>query len=145
MNLAITTPASVTGRGSVSGHRSAYGHRDRAPMRPVAFPMRRRIALAQLHANGHLRFDSDAARLSPLMTLTSMLAAPCAFTSPAGVDGRPLRIAGEAADTRHLEELLLALAAIGPTTTSIILSSHVQGRPLLPALRRQDTPVGERT
>lgn len=48
-------------------------------------------------------------------------------------------------DTRHLEELLLVLAAIGPTTTSIILSSPVEGRPLLPALLRQDTPVAERT
>ena len=43
-------------------------------------------------------------------------------------------------DTRHLEELLLALAAIGPITTSIILSSPVKGRPLLPALLRQDPP-----
>jgi len=48
-------------------------------------------------------------------------------------------------DTRHLEELLLALAAIGPTTTSIILSSPVEGRPLLPALLKQDTPLVERT
>ena len=48
-------------------------------------------------------------------------------------------------DTRHLEELLLVLAAIGPTTTSIILSSPVEGRPLLPALLRQDAPAVERT
>jgi hypothetical protein len=46
-------------------------------------------------------------------------------------------------DTRHLEELLLALAAIGPTTTSIILSSPIEGRPLLPALLRQDPRGGE--
>ena len=48
-------------------------------------------------------------------------------------------------DIRHLEKLLLVLAAIGPTTTSIILSSPVEGRPLLPALLRQDAPVVERT
>jgi Lrp/AsnC family transcriptional regulator, leucine-responsive regulatory protein len=34
-------------------------------------------------------------------------------------------------DTGHLEELLLTLSAIGPTTTSIILSSPVEARPLL--------------
>jgi Lrp/AsnC family leucine-responsive transcriptional regulator len=48
-------------------------------------------------------------------------------------------------DTGHLEELLLALAAIGPTTTSIILSSPVEGRPLLPALLAHDAAVVERT
>ncbi|MFD5317057.1 Lrp/AsnC family transcriptional regulator [Streptomyces sp. NPDC127098] len=36
-------------------------------------------------------------------------------------------------DTRHLEELLLAFAAVGTTTTSIVLSSPVDGRPLVPA------------
>jgi|BarGraNGADG00212_1021973.scaffolds.fasta_scaffold15933_2 Lrp/AsnC family transcriptional regulator, leucine-responsive regulatory protein len=49
-------------------------------------------------------------------------------------------------DTEHLEELLLALSAIGRTTTSIILSSPVPGRPLLlPALLAQDAPLVERT
>jgi Lrp/AsnC family transcriptional regulator, leucine-responsive regulatory protein len=42
-------------------------------------------------------------------------------------------------DTRHLEELLLALSSIGQTTTSIILSSPVEGRPLL--LPAQDAPL----
>jgi Lrp/AsnC family leucine-responsive transcriptional regulator len=41
-------------------------------------------------------------------------------------------------NTRHLEELLLAMSAIGPTNTSIILSSPVEGRPLLLA---RDTSV----
>jgi Lrp/AsnC family leucine-responsive transcriptional regulator len=43
-------------------------------------------------------------------------------------------------NTGHLEELLLALSAIGPTKTSIILSSPVEGRPLLLA---RDAPVVE--
>ena len=46
-------------------------------------------------------------------------------------------------DTRHLEELLSVLAAIGTTTTSIILSSPVEGRPLLPA-RALRWPVAAR-
>ena len=47
-------------------------------------------------------------------------------------------------DTGLLEELLLALSAIGQTTTSIILSSPVAGRPLLlPALLAQDAPCSD--
>jgi len=45
-------------------------------------------------------------------------------------------------DTRHLEELLLALAAIGPTTTSIILSSPVEGRPPTTGAAQAGPPRG---
>jgi Lrp/AsnC family leucine-responsive transcriptional regulator len=36
-------------------------------------------------------------------------------------------------DTRHLEQLLLVMATIGTTTTSIVLSSPVHDRPLAPS------------